>query len=130
MEDLDAVDYSSDRLESSDIWDVPGGGVMEQVVDIPRLSQEVLDSASFMPLGLESIMSLSDFLVFSPVVQLPVEPHVDPSSHLPDDLLGNSSWKEVGAPFSRNLGFPASVFQVGFEAVKGSDQVTADGVDG
>ena len=68
MEDLDAVDYSSDRLESYDIWDVPGGGVMEQVVDIPRLSQEVLDSASFMPLGLESVTSLSDFLVFSSVV--------------------------------------------------------------
>ena len=124
------VDYSSDRLESSDIWDVPSGGVMEQVVDIPRLGQKVLESASFMPLGLEGVTSPFDFLVFSPMVQLPVEPQVDPSSHLPDDLLGNSSWKEAGAPFSWNLGFPVSVFQVGFEAVKGSDKVTMDGVDG
>ena len=130
MEDLDVVDYSSDRLESSDIWDVPGGGGMEQVADIPRLSQEVLDSASFMPLGLEGVTSPSGFLVFSPVVQLSVDPHVDPSSHLPVDLLGNSSWKEARAPLSGNLGFPVSVFQVGFEAVKGSDKVTMDGVDG
>ena len=100
MEDLDAVDYSSDRLESSDIWDVPGGGVMEQVVDIPRLSQEVLDSASFMSLGLEGITSPSDFLVFSPVVQLPVDPHVDPSSHLPDDLLGTRAGRKPEHPFT------------------------------
>ena len=37
MEDLEELDYSSDRLESSDIWEVPGGGLMEQLVDIPRL---------------------------------------------------------------------------------------------
>ena len=29
MEDLDVVDYSSDRMESSDIWEVPGGIFME-----------------------------------------------------------------------------------------------------
>ena len=90
MEYLDVVDYSSDRLESSDIWDVPGGGVMEQVANIPRLSQEVLYSASFVLSGLEDVTSPSKFLVFSPVEQLPVDPHVDSSSHLFDDVLGNS----------------------------------------
>ena len=67
MEDLDAVDYSSDRLESSDIWDVPGGGMMEQGVDIPIMGQEDLESACLVPLRLEDITSPPDFLVFSPV---------------------------------------------------------------
>ena len=37
MEDLEVVDYSSDRLESTDIWAVPGGGSLENMVEIPRL---------------------------------------------------------------------------------------------
>ena len=40
MEELDVVDYSSDRLESSDIWEVPGGSFLEQLVDIPRPGQD------------------------------------------------------------------------------------------
>ena len=36
MEDLEAMDYSSDRLESTDIWGVPGGGLLQQV-DLPKL---------------------------------------------------------------------------------------------
>ena len=66
MEDLEELDYSSDRLESSDIWEVPGGGMMEQLVDIPRLGQDVVGSASLVTLGLETVSSPSDFLVFSP----------------------------------------------------------------
>ena len=67
MEDLDVVDYSSDRLESSDIWDVPGGGLEEQGVDIPRLVLEDLISASLGPSRLEVVTSPSDFLILSPV---------------------------------------------------------------
>ena len=37
FEDLEAVDYSSDRLESTDIWGMPGGGLMEQDGVSPRL---------------------------------------------------------------------------------------------
>ena len=37
MEDLEVVDYSSDRLESTNIWTVPGGGSLENMVEIPRL---------------------------------------------------------------------------------------------
>ena len=119
MEDLDIVDYSSDRLESSDIWDVPGGGMMEQGVDIPRMGQEVLDSASWVPLRLEDVTSPSEFLVSSSVEQLPVEPHVDSFTHLPVDLLGSPSWRDAGVFFSNNLGFSAPDFHGGFEAVEG-----------
>ena len=130
MEDLDAVDYSSDRLESSDIWDVPGGGLMEQGVDIPRMGQEDLESTCLVPLRLEDVTSPPDFLVFSSVEQFPVESHADSFSQLPADLLGSPSWREAGVFFSRNLGFSTPGFQGGFEVVEGFEQVAADGVAG
>ena len=67
MEDLEVVDYSSDRLESSDIWEVPGGGSMELLVGFPRPGQDELAPASLKPLGLEDVTSPSEFLVFSSV---------------------------------------------------------------
>ena len=73
MEDVDVVDYSSDRLESSDIWAMPGGGLRSPGVDIPRLGQEDHVPARAEPLSLENVTSPLDFLIFSPVEQAPVD---------------------------------------------------------
>ena len=113
MEDLDVVDYSSDRLESSDIWDVPGGGLEAQGVDIPRLGPEDLVSASLGPSRLEVVTSPSDFLILSPVEQVPVDTQADSFSYMLADLLDSPRWWEVGVCFS------SPEFQGGFEPVKG-----------
>ena len=123
---MDEVDYSSDRLERSDIWEVPSGGMIERRVDIPRLGQEEHDLASFLPLRLEDVTSSSKFLVFSPVEQLPVDYKIDSLSHLPEDFLGSQSWREAGSFFPRNPGFPATDILGELEVVKGSKQVEAD----
>ena len=125
MEDLEVVDYSSDRLESSDIWGVPGGGLLEQGVDIPRLGPEDHVSANLGPLNLESVTSPSDFLI-SPVEQYPVDTQGDSFSYLPNDLLDSPSWQEVRV-FPNILGFSLPVFQEGFGPVEGFDQVIIDG---
>ena len=63
MEDFEVVDYSSDPLESTDIWGVPGGGFLEQEVDIPRLGPDAhaLDKSGL--LDLEAVTYPSDFIV-------------------------------------------------------------------
>ena len=100
MEDLEELDYSSDRLESSDIWEVPGGGMMEQLVDIPRLGQDVVGLASLLTLGLETVSSSSDFLVLSPDLLTAVtqEKTLFQRSEV---RLGSSNWKETGFFSSR-----------------------------
>ena len=70
MEDMEVVDYSSDRLESTDIWEVPGGGFLEHLVEIPRLGMEEQVPVN-KPLGLEDFSSPSAFLVSSPVAHVP-----------------------------------------------------------
>ena len=72
MEDIDVVDYSSDRLESSYIWEVPGGGLGAQGVVFPRLRQEEHVSARLGPLNLAEVTSPSEFLNLSPVEQVSV----------------------------------------------------------
>ena len=124
MEDLDIVDYSSDRLESSDIWDVPCGGLEAQGVDIPRLGPEDLVSASLGPSRLEVVTSPSDFLILSPVEQVPVVSQVDSFSYLPEDLLDSPRWWEVGGCFL------SPVSQGGFKYLKSVVSGAADGVDG
>ena len=103
MEDLELVDYSSDHLEAQDVWGVPAGGLREVLEDFPRLGPEGTGSAGF---GLErpvSDFSPSDFLSFSPHRLSPDESEGFNGPKV--DLLGNSSWREAGAFFSRNLGF-------------------------
>ena len=70
MEDHEAVDYSSDRLESNDIWAVTGGGSLELLVETPRLGlgdQGPIDKL----LGLADFPSPPVFPVSSPVTQVP-----------------------------------------------------------
>ena len=66
MEDLDLVDYSSDRLESTGIWEVPGGGFLEQLVEIPRLGKEDMDPVN-KPLGLDNFSLPAEYHVSSSV---------------------------------------------------------------
>ena len=63
MEDFEVVDYSSDPLESNDIWGVPGGGFLEQEVVFPRLGPDALALAKSGPLDLEAVTFPSDFIV-------------------------------------------------------------------
>lgn len=42
MEDQEVIDYSSDRMEGVDIWEVLGGKVFEDLVDFPMLGPEML----------------------------------------------------------------------------------------
>ena len=117
MEDLDVVDYSSDRLESSDIWEVPGGGLLEKEVDLPRLGPEEYVSAKSGSLNLEVVTSPSGFII-SPRDQFPVDNQGDSFSYLPSDLLDSPCWREVGLSPS-NLGVSLPVFPEGFGAVEG-----------
>ena len=126
MEDLEELDYSSDRLESSDIWEVPGGGLMEQLMDIPRLGQDVVGSASLVTVGLETVSSPSDFLVFSPDLLTAVS-QVESPFQRSEDRLGSSNWRESGIFPSRFPDFQAAVSQVGFGAVKGCAAGSDDG---
>ena len=126
MEDLEELDYSSDRLESSDIWEVPGGGMMEQLVDIPRLGQDVVESASLVTLGLETVSSLSDFLVFSPELLTAVTQE-ESTIQWSDVWLGSSNWREAGILSSQIPESHAAVSQEGFGAVKGNASGTDDG---
>ena len=87
------VDYSSDRLESSDIWEMPGGSFLEQLVDFPRPGQAFVGAEIFM--GMEAVTSPSDFLVFSPEL-LTADPLVKSFSQWPEVLLGSSSQRDSG----------------------------------
>ena len=100
MEDLEVVDYSSDRLESTDIWVVPGGGSLENMVEIPRLGLDVQVPVNFTPLGLEDFSSPSAFLVSLPVDHVPAISLVDPYFQWSDGLLGPSSWSDEGVSLS------------------------------
>ena len=126
MEDMEELDYSSDRLESSDIWEVPGGGMMEQLVDIPSLGQDVVGSASLVTLGLETVSSSSDFLVFSPELLTAVSQE-ESFTQRSEVWLGSSNWREAGIFSSRIPEFQAAVSQEGFGAVKGNASGTDDG---
>ena len=126
MEDLEVVDYSSDRLESSDIWEVPGGGMMEQLVDIPILGQDVVGSESMVIVGLETVSSPSDFLVLS-LDLLTAVTQEESTIQRSDVWLGSSNWRESGIFPSWFPDFQAAVSQVGFGAVKGCAAGSDDG---
>ena len=121
------VDYSSDRLESSDIWEVPGGSFLDQLVDIPRPGQDFVGAEVFM--GVEAVTSLSDFLVLSPE-QLTVDPLVKSISQRPKILLGSSSWRDSGLLSHRKQCSPVPDFQEGFEVVKSVVDVPTEGEAG
>ena len=104
------VDYSSDKLESSDIWKMPGGWFLEQLVDFPRLGQNFVGAQGFMEV--EAVTSPSDFLVLLPEL-LTVDPQVEYFSQRLDFLLGSSSWREKGAFFTQKLGFSDLLFRKG-----------------
>ena len=126
MEDFEAVDYCSDPLESTDIWGVPGGGFMEQEVDIPRLGPDALALAKSGPLVLEAVTSPSDFIVspggqFTEVFQ--------GNSFLPNDLL-DSPCRWVTGNCPSNLGFSFPGFTEGLEPVEAFAQVFLDEGEG
>ena len=104
MEDLDLVDYSSDRLESTDIWEVTGGGSLEHLVEIPRVGLAEQDPVNFKPLGLEEFSFPSSFFVSSPVAHVTAASLEDPYFQWTDGLLGPSSWSDEGVSLSQNVG--------------------------
>ena len=150
LEEPEAVDYSSDGLESIDIWAVTGGSSLDQIVDIPRLGidGQVLGKH----LGPTYTLSPSSCPVSSPVVHATAgstsvqwnegvvgasswsaagltfpfsSPVVQASDAVPpaqwnEGLLGSSRWSDVGFPC---LGFPASSLEQGFGLVDGREQV-------
>ena len=72
-----------------------------------------------MAAGLEPVPSFSGFspsdYIISPE-QLPLDLQTVPDVEQTVDMLGNASWREAGAFFSRALGFPVVPVQGGFEA--------------
>ena len=121
MEDLDLVDYSSDRLESSDIWEVPGGGLIEQMVDFPCLGQGVLGPACLEPVGLKDVSSPSALCARSASETVPVS-HVKSSAHQIDAVFESSRRRGEGDFIARFLGSSDSDNRGGFEVVEGSVQ--------
>ena len=118
------VDYSSDRLESSDIWEVPGGRCLEKLVDFPRLGQDFVGAEVFMEV--EAVTSPSDFLVLLPEL-LTVSPLVKSFSQGPEVLLGSTSRRDLGLFSNWKIGFTASDFLDGFEVVKSAAEVPSEG---
>ena len=106
MEDQE-VDYSSDRMESADIWEVTGGGSLEHLVEIPRSGLDEQVPVNKL-LGLEDIPSPSVFPVSSPVAQVPA---VAPYFQWHEGFLGSSSWSDVGVSLSPNIGLASSSLQ-------------------
>ena len=86
MEEQEDVDYSSDRLESIDIWEVTGGGSLDHFVEIPRLGLD--DQVPGKLLGSAVALSPSFCPVSSPVAQATA---VATSVQLNEGLLGSSS---------------------------------------
>ena len=109
------VDYSSDRLESSDIWDVPGGSFLEQWVAFPRPGQDLVGSGVFM--DVEAVTSPSDFLILSPE-HLVADPLVKSFSQRLEVLVGSSNRRDTGLFSNQKLGSQASAFLDGFEVLK------------
>lgn len=66
MEGVDRVDYSSDQLEGSDIWEMPGGRYLEQLVDLPPMGTVDLSPGGFESEQQGVAFSPSDFLSLSP----------------------------------------------------------------
>ena len=98
MEDLEMVDYSSDHLEAQDVWGVPGGGIRELLEAIPGLRTVETGSTGY---GLERPVTYffpSDFFSFSPHRLSPGGS--EGFNERQADLLGISSWPEVGVFFS------------------------------
>ena len=123
MEDQE-VDYSSDRMESTDIWEVTGGGSLEHLVEIPRLGLDEQVPVN-KPLGLEDFSSPFSFLVSSPVAHvLAMESYFQ----WPDGVLGPSSWSDEGVSLSQNFGLSPSSFQRGFVFDDGGAQAFVGGV--
>ena len=121
------VDYSSDRLESSDIWEVPGGSFLEQWVAFPRPGQDLVGSGVFM--DVEAVTSPSDFLILSPE-HLVADALVKSFSQRPEVLLGSSSRRDSGLFSNWKTGFPASDSLDGSEVVKSAAEVPSEGEAG
>ena len=118
------VDYSSDRLERYDIWEMPGGIFLEQLVDFPRPGQDFVGDGVFMEV--EAVTSPSDFLVLS-LEHLVADPLVKYFSQRPEVLLGSSRRRDKGFFSNRQLGFSASAFLDGLEVVKSATEVLSEG---
>ena len=124
------VDYSSDRMDSTDIWAAPGGDLIEQMVDFPRMGQEVWGPARSEPLGLDEVFSPSIFFASFPLAPVPAELHGEVIVQQPEVLLELSRWPEDGSLLLQNLGFPAFDQGGGSEAVEGHVLVLKEGENG
>ena len=105
MEDLEMVDYSSDRMDSTDIWAAPGGSLIEQRVDFPRVGQEVWGPVRSETLGLDEGFSTSVLLACSPLAPVSTELLGEVFIQQPEVLSELSWWPEDGSSLLRNLGF-------------------------
>ena len=114
-------------MESTDIWEMPGGRFLEQLVDFPRPGQASVGAEGFMEV--EAVMSPSDFLVLSPEL-LTTDPLVKSFSQRPEVLLGSTSRRDSGLFSNWKTGFPASDFLDGFEVVKSAAEVPSEGEAG
>ena len=126
MEEMDAVDYSSDRLEGTDIWEVSGGVSLDLLADFPRAGLDGAVTECNKPLGLETVYSPSEFYVSPPVDHASVEFLVDPLQQRSEGLLGPSVCPDAGDL----LGLSPSILQGGLVDEVGCAQVLLGGNGG
>ena len=124
------VDYSSDRMDSTDIWAVPGGGLIKQRVDFPRVGQEVWGLARSEPLGLDEGFSPSFLSASSSLAPVSTELLGEVFIQQPEVLPELSRWPEDGSLLLRNLGFLAFDQGGGYEAMEGQALVLKEGENG
>ena len=105
---------------------MPGGGLIEQMVDPSSLGQEVLGPVRLETLGMVDTSS-SAFFARPPSEPILVDSLVECSLHRTEALLESSRWREEGDILARHLGFTVSDKQGGYEAVAGFVQVNTDG---
>jgi len=120
------VDYSSDLMDSSDIWVTPGGSGQEMILDLPPLR-----NSSFPPVSIGSeqleAFSPSDLLSFSPLENSDEVPQV-PQAESIDNPPAVLSACPVGVVTVCKEGPKVSGGEEGFEEVEGFDKVAAAGV--
>lgn len=119
MEGVDRVDYSSDQIEGSDIWGMPGGGDLEQLADLPLMGTVDLSPGGFESKQQGVDFSPSNFLSLSPTRPFFDDPHTKNFGNLSVDLPGSSSWSESNLFLSQNLEFLVPRLHEGFEVIEG-----------
>jgi len=126
MEGGDPVDYTSDQMDSEDIWVTPGGCGMELFLELPPMRNTSLPPVSFGSDQLEAF-SPSDLLSFSPndtpaeVPQATLAESNDNPSAVPMDCQGGVATVCKEGPRVSGEG-------EGFEEVEGFDKVADAGV--